>query len=39
MIETSPCEIIVGVNSHKHTHAAVAINTLLCGETVLPSTR
>jgi transposase len=28
MTETSPCEIIVGVDTHKHTHAAVAINTL-----------
>jgi transposase len=28
MIETLPCEIIVGVDTHKHTHAAVAINTL-----------
>ncbi len=28
MAETSPCEIIVGVDTHKHTHAAVAINTL-----------
>ena len=28
MTETSPCEIIIGVDTHKHTHAAVAINTL-----------
>ncbi len=28
MTEPSPCEIIVGVDTHKHTHAAVAINTL-----------
>ena len=28
MTETSPCEIIVGVDTHKYTHAAVAINTL-----------
>ena len=28
MTETSPCEIIVSVDTHKHTHAAVAINTL-----------
>ncbi len=28
MNETSPCEIIIGVDTHKHTHAAVAINTL-----------
>ena len=28
MTETSPCEIIVGVDTHKDTHAAVAINTL-----------
>src|SRR5688500_16594528 len=28
MTETSPCEIIVGVDTHKHTHAAVDINTL-----------
>jgi transposase len=28
MTETLPCEIIVGVDTHKHTHAAVAINTL-----------
>src|SRR5918995_595386 len=28
MTETSPCEIIVGVDTHKHTHAAVVINTL-----------
>jgi transposase len=26
--EISPCEIIIGVDTHKHTHAAVAINTL-----------
>ena len=28
MTETSPCEIIVSVDTHKDTHAAVAINTL-----------
>src|SRR3954447_24013382 len=28
MTEISPCEIIVGVDTHKDTHAAVAINTL-----------
>ena len=28
MTETSPCVIIVGVDTHKHTHAAVVINTL-----------
>jgi transposase len=28
MTETSPCEIIVGIDTHKYTHAAVAINTL-----------
>ena len=28
MTETSPCEIIVGADTHKDTHAAVAINTL-----------
>ena len=27
MTETSPCEFIVGFDTHKDTHAAVAINT------------
>ena len=41
MPETSPAEVIIGVDTHKHAHAAVAINALgaRLGMITIPASR